>query len=86
MVTIPPYHPMIIEHTSQVGIVHQQEKQNEEKKVTVQNPDESDKARFEREKREEEKRKKKQRARQKEQLQDDKEPRTRQKHRLDVIV
>ncbi|UCF82981.1 MAG: hypothetical protein JSV50_17615 [Desulfobacteraceae bacterium] len=87
MVTIPPYHPILIDNTSQVGIAQQQEKQNEEKKVTVQNSHESDKLRFEREKKEGERPKKRRKAQQqKDQLQEDEDLGTRKKRLLDVIV
>ena len=87
MVTIPPYHPMIIDHTSQVGIAHQQEKQAEEKMVTVQNAQESDRLRFEKEKKEEERRKKRREARQEEeQRTDDEDLGVNKKRLLDIVV
>jgi hypothetical protein len=99
MVTIPPYHPMIIDHTSQVGIAQQQEntsqvgiaqqqeKQAEEKKVTVQNTQESDRIHFEKEKKEEERRKKRREAQQEEeQHTDDEGLEVSKKRLLDIIV
>ena len=87
MVTIPPYHPMIIDHTSQVGIAQQQEKQAEEKKVTVQNTHESDRIRFEKERKEEERRKKRREAQQEEeQHTDDEGLGVSKKRLLDIIV
>ena len=87
MVTIPPYHPMIIDHTSQVGVAQQQEKQAEEKKVTVQNTHESDRIRFEKERKEEERRKKRREAHQEEeQHTDDEDLGVSKKHLLDIVV
>ncbi len=87
MVTIPPYHPMIIDHTSQVGIAQQQEKLAEEKKVTVQNAQKSDWIRFEKEKKEEERRKKRRGAQQEEEQHKDGEDLGVSKKRLlDIVV
>jgi hypothetical protein len=87
MVTIPPYHPLIIDHTSQVGIAQQQEKQAEEKKVTVQNTQESYRIRFEKEKKEEERRKKRREAQQEEEQHTDGEDLgAREKRLLDIVV
>jgi len=87
MVTIPPYHPMIIDHSSQVGIAQQQEKQSEEKKVTVQNTFKSDRVRFEKQQKEEQRRKKK-REKQQEEKQgiDDEGLAIRKKRLLDIRV
>jgi hypothetical protein len=87
MVTIPPYHPMIIDHTSQVGIAQQQEKQAEEKKVTVQNTQDSDRIRFEKEKKEQERRKKRREAQQEEKQHiADEGLEVRKKRLLDIVV
>jgi hypothetical protein len=87
MVTIPPYHPMIIDHTSQVGIAQQQEKQAEEKKVTVQNTQDSDRIRFEKEKKEQERRKKRREAQQEEKQHiADEDLEVRKKRLLDIVV
>ena len=87
MVTIPPYHPMIIDHTSQLGIAQQQEKQSKEKKVTVQNTQKSDRIRFEKERKEEEKRRKRRNAqREEEQRMDDADLEVRKKRLLDIRV
>jgi hypothetical protein len=87
MVTIPPYHPMIIDHTSQVGIAQQQEKQAEEKKVTVQNTQDSDRIRFEKEKKEQERRKKRREEQQEEKQHiADEGLEVRKKRLLDIVV
>jgi hypothetical protein len=57
MVTIPPYHPLIIDYTPQVGSAQQQEKRDEERKAKVQNSKYSEKIRFEKRKTQEEKQK-----------------------------
>ena len=57
MVTIPPYHPLIVEYTPQVGPAQQQEKRDEERKAKVQNSEYSEKIRFEKRKTQEEKQK-----------------------------
>ena len=57
MVTIPPYHPLIIDYTPQVGSAQQQEKRDEERKAKVQNSEYSEKVRFEKRKTQEEKQK-----------------------------
>ena len=87
MVTIPPYHPLIIDHSTQLGIAQQQEKQSEEKKVTVQNTFKSDRVRFEKQQKEEQRRKKK-REKQREEKQgiDDEDLAVRKKRLLDIRV
>ena len=55
MVTIPPYHPLIIDYTPQVGSAQQQEKRDEERKAKVQNSEYSEKIRFEKRKTQDEK-------------------------------
>jgi hypothetical protein len=59
MITISQYHPVTPEHTNQVGMAQLQEKQDERKKITIQDSKESEKLRFEKEQDKQEKQKKK---------------------------
>ena len=87
MVTIPPYHPLIIDHSTQVGIAQQQEKQSEEKKGTVQNTFKSDRVRFEKQQKEEQRQKKKKGRQQREKPGiDDEDLAIRKKRLLDIRV
>jgi hypothetical protein len=87
MVSIPPYHPLIIDFTSQVGVAQQQEKSAEEKKVRVQNSEDAEKVRFEKEKNHEERKKKRHRFQQEEDLTpEDENSSSSKRRRVDVIV
>jgi hypothetical protein len=87
MVSIPPYHPLIIDFTSQVGVAQQQQKRNEEKKVRVENPENPEKVRFEKEKNQEEKKRERRDSQQEESLlPEDKDAINLKQRRVDVIV
>ena len=87
MVSIPPYHPLIIDFTSQVGVAQQQEKRAEEKKVRVENSENSEKVRFEKEKNQEERKRERRDSQQEEDLlPEDKDANNLKRRRVDVIV
>ncbi|MFO7740249.1 MAG: hypothetical protein R6V46_17340 [Desulfatiglandaceae bacterium] len=86
MVSIPPYHPLIIDFTGQMGVAQQQEKRAEEKKGRVQNSEDVEKVRFEKEKNHEERKKKRHDSRQEDLIPEDEISHGSKKRRIDVTV
>ncbi|MDY6951427.1 MAG: hypothetical protein SWE60_07945 [Thermodesulfobacteriota bacterium] len=58
MITISQYPPIAPDYANQVGVAQLQEKQDEQKKVTIQDSKESEKLRFQKEKDKQEEKKK----------------------------
>ncbi|MDY6881204.1 MAG: hypothetical protein V2J25_09845 [Desulfatiglans sp.] len=56
---MPPQNPIALDYASQVGVAQDQEKKNEEKRLTIQDAEESERLRLEKERRDKENRKKK---------------------------
>jgi hypothetical protein len=86
MVSIPPYHPLIIDFTGQVGVAQQTEKRAEEKKTQVQNSEDAEKIRFEKEEKRDERKKRRQDPREEELHPQDEQSNASRKRRVDVIV
>lgn len=87
MITIAQYHPITPDYANQVGVAQLQEKQDERKKVTIQDSKESEKLRFEKEQDKQEKQKKKRESQQEEaQAAGEENPQAPPKRLLDVTV
>jgi len=87
MITISQYHPIAPDFANQVGVAQLQEKQDERKKVTIQDSKESEKLRFEKEQDKQEKQKKKRESQQEEaQAAGEENPQAPPKRLLDVTV